>query len=281
MSGRTGPGGPEGPETFDPDWLSLREPVDHRSRADGLLPLLTRAWRARGWRRIVDLGAGAGSNLRYLAPRLPGPQEWVLVDHDAGLLSRAQPPGKGVTVRRVVGDLAREGLEAMSDVDLVVGAALLDLTSEVWLRAVVDGCRQRSLGALFTTSYDGTVAWNREEADVGPEEERDRRVRDLVNAHQRRDKGLGGALGPDAAAAAHRLFQEAGMSTWLVPAPWILTSGDADLVDLLVDGWVAAARDQDSTITSWVDAWGAARKREVRAGEARVTVGHLDLLALP
>ena len=32
--------------------------------------------------RIVDLAAGAGSNLRYLSPRLPFEQAWTLVDHD-------------------------------------------------------------------------------------------------------------------------------------------------------------------------------------------------------
>ena len=273
---------PENGETFDPDWLSLREPVDHRSRAEGLLLPLSKAWHERGWRRIVDLGAGAGSNLRYLTPRLRGPQEWVLVDHDAALLHKAAPPREDVTVTRVVGDLAREGLEAMTEADLVVGAALLDLTSEVWLRGVVDVCRQRGLGALFTTSYDGTVAWARTEAHALPgEEARDRRVRDLVNAHQRRDKGLGGALGPDAASVAHRLLGQAGLETWLVPAPWILGSGDADLVDMLVDGWVAAARDQDRAVEAWIDEWGALRKQEIRLGRARLTVGHLDLLALP
>ncbi len=279
---KEGRAGPEGAETFDPDWLAMREPVDHRSRAEGLLMPLAKAWRANRWRRVVDLGAGAGSNLRYLAPRLPGPQHWVLVDHDAALMERARAPGEEVTLERVVGDLAREGLAAMAEADLVVGAALLDLTSETWLRSVVDGCRQGSRGALFTTSYDGTVAWSRPSGDPSPrEEDRDGLVRDLVNAHQKRDKGVGGALGPDAAPTAHALFRGAGLSTWLVPAPWVLDSGDADLVDMLVDGWVAAALEEEPGVAPWIAEWAAARKEEVRSGRARVTVGHLDLLALP
>jgi SAM-dependent methyltransferase len=275
----TEPRGENG-ETFDLDWLSMREPVDHRSRAEGLMVPLRDAWRDRDWRRIVDLGAGAGSNLRYLAPRLGRPQEWVLVDHDAALMSTVDPPLEGVTVKRVVGDLAREGLQAVGGADLVVGAALLDLTSEIWIRSVVDACRQGTLGALFTTSYDGTVAWTREGSSTG-EEEQDRRVRGLVNAHQMRDKGLGSAMGPTAATVAYRLFREAGMRTWLVPAPWILGSEDAPLLDSLIDGWVAAAHEQNPQVEAWIGEWAAARKEEVRMGQAKVTVGHLDLLALP
>ena len=38
---------------------------------------------------IHDLGSGTGSMSRWLAPRLPGPQHWVLHDRDADLLARA------------------------------------------------------------------------------------------------------------------------------------------------------------------------------------------------
>ncbi len=38
---------------------------------------------------VIDLGAGRGSNLRYLVPRLGRPIEWRLIDQDAGLLATA------------------------------------------------------------------------------------------------------------------------------------------------------------------------------------------------
>src|SRR5690606_37934264 len=116
---------------FSAAWLALREPADHRARAAELLPELGAWWRARRGTHVVDLGAGAGSNLRYLAPRLPGAQWWTLVDRDPALLARAAPPvgeaeggGRVVDLVRVVADLAREGLDAVQGADLVTASAL-------------------------------------------------------------------------------------------------------------------------------------------------------------
>ena len=38
---------------------------------------------------VHDLGSGTGSMVRWLAPRLPGPQHWVLHDRDPDLLAAA------------------------------------------------------------------------------------------------------------------------------------------------------------------------------------------------
>ena len=76
---------------FSADWLALREPIDHRSRHPGLLARLADAIGARESLRVVDLGAGTGSNLRALAPHLPPPrQTWRLVDHDPALIAAAR-----------------------------------------------------------------------------------------------------------------------------------------------------------------------------------------------
>ncbi len=80
-------------ETFSSDWLALREPADHRSRSTDLIAPLAEWWAARTGRHVLDLGSGTGSNLRYLAPRLPGEQAWTLVDRDAALLDRATSAG--------------------------------------------------------------------------------------------------------------------------------------------------------------------------------------------
>jgi SAM-dependent methyltransferase len=261
---------------FEADWLTLREAVDHRSRAVELMEPLRQEWRTRGWNRIVDLGSGTGSNVRYLAPRLPGPQSWTLVDHDAALLRQAGFPAEAGAPVLVTGDLAREGLSALAGADLCAATALLDLVSQTWLDQVVEACVGGARGALFTLTYDGTVAW---EGSASPED--DAFILELLNSHQERDKGLGGALGPRAAFEARASFERAGYRTWLVPSPWRLAASDRAVVGRLVEGWEEAAREESPGDTRRITRWAELKYGEAAGASFALTVGHLDLLALP
>ena len=275
-------------ETFSPDWLAQREPADHRARAADLLPPLCAAWRAAGWRRVLDLGSGAGSNLRYLAPRLPEGQAWTLLDHDADLLARAAAvaePAQQVTCVR--GDLARDGLAAVADAHLVTCSALLDLVTAGWLRRLARACRASSCGVLLALTYDGGMRWD---ADSGPQPGAaepdavdDELIRRLVNAHQRRAQHPEPALGPDAAPTAETLLAAEGYRTWRSPSPWRLGPADAALARELVAGWERAALEMAAgdEEARRIQAWAAARRRTIAGGRFQLEVGHQDLLALP
>src|SRR5581483_1088206 len=83
------------------EWLALREPADAAARAADLVEHLEPPRTGR-W-LIHDLGGGSGSMGRWLAPRLPGAQRWVVHDRDANLLSlaaadRPGPAADGATV---------------------------------------------------------------------------------------------------------------------------------------------------------------------------------------
>ncbi len=273
-------------ELFDADWLALREPIDHRSRAEWLLAPLCDTWLARGWSRVLDLGTGAGSNLRYLTPRLPAGQEWVLVDHDPDhlrTLGHAEVPASVRSLRVVPGDLVHEGLAAISDADLVTASALLDLVSEDWLRRVVDACADAGRGAHFALSYNGEIGWSAGGSPAGQREEDpdDALVRDAVNAHQTGDKGMGPALGPAAGAVAERLFRSARYTTWLLPSPWRVGAAEAQLVRRLIAGWEDAAATRRPADAGRIHAWAERRRATVAAGRCTLRVGHCDLLALP
>jgi glycosyltransferase involved in cell wall biosynthesis/SAM-dependent methyltransferase len=290
--------------TFPPTWLALREPADHGSRAAELLGPL-RTWMRRqgeGGGHVVDLGSGTGSNLRFLAPRLAtagaeaGPFPWVLVDHDPTLLAQArslaeaaeaaeadpseasaggEPTRPFPRVETVVGDLAAEGLEAVAGARLVTASALLDLVSEAWIDRLVGACRAHGAAAYFALSYDGRVRWE-------PSHPLDAEVLAAVNAHQHRDKGLGGALGPDATEVAARRFREAGFQVVRAASPWVLGPGDGPLVRPLVEGWVAAAVEARPDRESGFRAWGRDRLALLQGGGPfTLEVGHEDLLALP
>lgn len=267
-------------ERFGAEWLALREPVDHRARAECLLDSLRDAWRAGGWSRVLDLGSGTGSNLRYLADRLPGPQTWILVDHDAALLARAEAPEGVGRLRRKTGDLAEAVPAEVRRADLVTASALLDLVSEAWLRRLVDACRASGAGALLAMTYAGDFRWS-DRSEGGDPDPDDALVREAVNRHQRRDKGLGSALGPEAAPVAEELFCRAGYRTRLEPSPWRLGPDEAGLARTLIEGWEAAAREERPDVSGRIRDWARRRRESVDDGTFALVVEHLDLLALP
>jgi SAM-dependent methyltransferase len=277
---------------FDPDWLALREPYDHAARDPELAARFAASLGDAP--TIVDLGCGSGSNLRYLAPRLGREQSWICVDHDRLLLRAAidrirawaaasgwslapAPGGIGVVapdfsirVRLRAHDLAR-GLPA----DLPAGAgasasALLDLTSAAWLDAFAGRCRQRPL--LLALSFDGRL-------EFSPADEDDGEVLRRFLRHQRTGKGFGPALGPDAVGYLANRLRKLAHEVELAPSDWRLGGADRLLLTAKIEGLLWAAREiEDDALLA---GWAARRRAQLKAGELRLIVGHLDLLAPP
>jgi hypothetical protein len=109
-------------------------------------------------------------------------------------------------------------------------------------------------------------------------------VQGLFDAHQRRDKGLGPALGPTAPAVASAMLAAIGFELMHCRSDWLLDAShepDAALLRPLLEGIAAAAMEQQPASGSQVRSWLAARRDELRSGRLRARIGHVDLLALP
>ena len=89
------------------------------------------------------------------------------------------------------------------------------------------------------------------------------------NDHQRRE----GRLGPDAVPAVIAALPGAVAR----PTPWRLGAADNDLVAAWLDGWLAAACEQEPALVAEA---GAYRDRRL-GGALHVTVDHADLLVPP
>ena len=262
---------------IEASWLALREPADARARdaaAETLLPpLLARlgngADPASGL-RIVDLGAGTGANLRWLALRLPEPdrQRWMLVDHDPGLLARG--PVQATPVQADVADLAQVLLD-LGGADLITTAALLDLLDLPQLTAIVDAVVAAEVPALFSLSVTG-------EATLTPSDPQDQPLAEAFDAHQRRDA----RPGPDAGAIVADLFRNRGWSVLTVETAWQLRSDtEPALVGAWLEGRVEAAVEHRPDLAAQAQGWLERRRDQLTAGELNVVVGHVDVLALP
>jgi SAM-dependent methyltransferase len=218
-------------ENFDPDWLALREPVDHATRSERLETALFDGLRGRSRVRVVDLGAGSGSTLRHLAPRLAGrglEQEWVLVDHDAELLERALRSEVPATVTTARVDLAdRAALrDVLAGADVVVGSALLDVLPAAVATGLVEELSdlEPRPAVLFVLTVSGG-------ASVDPPAPG---VAEAFDADQRSH-----GLGPDATGFVAAAFAERGWTVQRTPTPWRLT--DSPLLHAWARGWFTAA----------------------------------------
>ena len=269
---------------FAGDWLALREPLDHASRDASLTTRAARALDAGpvAEKTIVDLGCGSGSNLRYLAPRLPGPQRWHLLDHDRTLLDAASAGNcRDRDGRRPVIETHETNLADMAwhtlldDADLVTASALFDLVTADWVDSLAEACAQRRLPALFVLSVDGAI-------DLQPSDPEDPRVLARVQAHQARDKSFGAALGTDAPRVVRQAFSRAGYAVHAADAVWVIdNAAQAAVATALVTGWRDAAIEQSPSEGDRISQWAERRCRQLRAGKLRITVGHQDLFAMP
>lgn len=228
---------------FSADWLALREPADAAARSAELARRFARALPRRAL--IVDLGAGTGSMGRWLTPFLPRDSRLLSLDGDAALLSRAQRP----RLRRTLGG-------KLPRADSYVSSALIDLVSIGWVRKLLR--RARGKPVLMCLAVDGRHAAN-------PPHPLDARVFTAFAVHQRRWKGLGRALGPDAPAMFARAAR--GWRVAMRRSDWIL--GDGKLARATLEGILQAAREIDPAIPP---DWPANRA---------LIVGHADVLLLP
>jgi hypothetical protein len=258
---------------FSAEWLALREPVDAAARSRVLAAAAAESLGRTRPVRALDLATGTGSNVRFLAGYLPFEQEWLLVDADEQLLRRLPSRLPGLRFDAKIVDLnvlAHAGI--IDGRALVTASALLDLVSDRWLAMLAGACARAGATVLFALSYDGRIL-------LSPEDPQDARVRELVNAHQRTDKGFGPALGPDAVVRAEEHLARAGYRTRRESSDWVL--GEADHRQLqgeLIVGWAVAAREMAPQDESAIAGWRDRRLGHLTAGRSAVIVGHVDLL---
>jgi hypothetical protein len=283
---------------FSAEWLALREPFDAAARSTRLATDL-RAHLAPGTDasplRVVDLGAGAGSNLRYLAPLLGGKQLWLLADNDRTLLDAAlaathawserqgaraarsasaldiHGPAFACEIRCEPVDLSDPAVVQLPDNGLVTAAALLDLVSRDWLDRLAQRCRSAGAAVSLALTYDGRTT-------AKPGEPEDAAVLSLFNRHQLFDKGFGPALGMRAAAAAEAAFEAHGYELRIATSDWLIGPTEHALQLALLDGWLGAALEIAPDSRLALKSWHERRRTHVLAGRSTLSIGHVDLV---
>ncbi|MBW6399638.1 class I SAM-dependent methyltransferase [Roseomonas sp. HJA6] len=286
-------------EGFDGDWLDLRELYDAVSRDVDLAQRLAEALPARP--RILDLGAGTGSLLRWLGQIIGRAQAWTMVDADAELMSRAfdtiaeraeavglaatfpgkktllvHAPGGAWRIEGLLADLAEApDMLPLDKVDAVVCSALCDLVSRDWVERMAEACAERRLPFYAALNVTGRERFT-------PRHPADALVARGFRRDQRRDKGFGGAaLGPAATGALAEAFTAQGYTVMRAPSDWIIDRRSRGFAEAIVTGHAAAALPWERRQAAAIADWAGARRAQAMDGLLSIRIGHQDLLALP
>ncbi len=275
---------------FSSDWLSLREPADHRARSAELLGRLATRFQGREAISVFDLGTGTGSNLRATSPHLPPQQQWTLVDHDPALLAAAcdtisawadssRATANGIEVAKdkhsILVGLKRADLAADPAAwgdnapDLVTAAALFDLVSAAWIERFVTAVARTKAVFYTALTHSSIAAWS-------PAHPLDSAMTAAFESHFGTDKGFGPSAGSEATALLAQAFARAGYKVERRDSPWRLGDESRQLIAELAQGWADAVLETKKIPAADVAAWLAARK-----ASGSCVVSHEDLLAIP
>ena len=281
-------------DAFDAEWLALREPFDHAAISRTLANRLAALLPARP--RLLDLGAGAGSVFRFLAPVIGRSQAWTLVDAEDALLGEAfsriatwgEAQGWTVTwpsralllhtprgtwrVEGIVADLAEASSRLpFAQADAVLCGALLDLVSHAWLEHLASQLRSPFLACL---NPDGRDAWlPRDRADpivaAGFRRDQTRDKGSRPGARDARDQNRVAAVGRARIRGQRRDVRLAHSR----PCAAMLVE--------LASGAAASASAAMPARRTTIQDWHTRRDRQIARARLTVRIGHRDLLAVP
>ncbi len=264
--------------SFSPEWLALREPADHASVNAEVRDALRAKFADKTSVRVVDLGCGAGSNLRGTCGALGSKQHWILIDYDPKLLTAARSrlaefqKSHEIHVTFKQADLSSGDLgEIIDGADLVTAAALFDLISARVIDKLVAAIAAKRQSFFTVLTYDGIASWL-------PAHPADNAMREAFNGHQQGDKGFGPAEGPAATETLSIAFERHGYNVVRGKSPWVLDQRFLKLRRELDQGFAGAVRETGKVNAAEIDSWLDARFTN---DDALTIIGHEDLFAYP
>jgi SAM-dependent methyltransferase len=164
----------------------MRKAADAVARSSALIPIVRRHLAGRPRTVVHDLGCGTGSMARWLAPRLSGPQHWIMHDRDPDLLEQAAAEvvdraadGAEITIETRLCDVTSLTADDLEGASLVTASALLDLLTADEVERIAAACATAHCPALLAISVDGRVI-------LTPPDPLDAPIARAFNAHQRR-----------------------------------------------------------------------------------------------
>ncbi len=276
------------------DWLATRYSFDTKARNKQIEQQFLQSISQKEAVQLIDVGAGSGANCRYWIDKIPGNQQWTLIEenpdfskkslsalqqfaHARGYaclvqkeMLRIQTPTKTIHIKTVQGSLLEiDQLASLSDTDAVVANAVYDLLTKDQFEAFIHKIATHHLVFLATLNYRNMY--------FSPTHPTDEKIIALYHAHMLRPQKEGIAMGPNCVEQMQETLQKHNYTIAVGESVWKIRNKDDKMMGFLLDfmessiGELSLSSEDSLLLIEWIK-----QKRE--ANNLKLTIEHQDIL---
>jgi len=286
-------------DKFSLSWIKAREKYDLKYRSN----LLKEQYKKDKsfFNRIIDLGSGNGSFLRYCHSKKMIFKEMLLVDYDSKLLRdfyastysylngtsynilKESPTKyklkkidviKTKNIQLMNTDILKS-LNIINNYNLISLSAMSDILPTLFIKKLLNIVEKNKI-IYFSICFDGSIKW-------ASSHKYDKYILTMFNKHQEMNKISGYALGLKSIKLIKEYSAKKKYGFQVEDSSWELKSYDEDSKNfqkMYLDTIYKPLKKDDITDKDMLSEWRNVKLKDIISGKSKIIVGHKDILIL-
>ena len=282
---------------FTATWINLRESYDMLSRSDLLQNLYKN--NKMNLKKVIDLGGGNGSFLRWCHYKNIIYDDFLIIDNDEALLKSFYPRTKSylsmMSLSLIKDNMMSyriqnlknnkdgfitlkkqdfyKSIDIINDYNLVSFSAVSDLLSKKFIKCLFDKVN-KGTNLYFSICFDGRVKWKNKN-------KHDKYIVSMFNQHQKQEKTTGVALGLDSINFIKNLSKKNDYKIYIDDSSWSIDSHDNDsrvFQKAYLNTIYKPLKKFELTDKDILEDWFRSKKNDIEGKNSNLVVGHKDIL---
>ena len=282
---------------FTTTWINLRESYDMLSRSDLLQNLYKN--NKMNLKKVIDLGGGNGSFLRWCHYKNIVYDDFLIIDNDETLLKSFYPRTKSylsmISLSLIKDNMMSyriqnlknnkdgfitlkkqdfyKSIDTINDYNLVSFSAVSDLLSKKFIKCLFDKV-DKGTNLYFSICFDGRVKWKNKN-------KHDKYIVSMFNQHQKQEKTTGVALGLDSINFIKNLSKKNDYKIYIADSSWSVDSHDNDsrvFQKAYLNTIYKPLKKFELTDRDILEDWLRSKKNDIESKNSNLVVGHKDIL---
>ena len=282
---------------FTATWINLRESYDMLSRSDLLQNLYKN--NKMNLKKVIDLGGGNGSFLRWCHYKNIIYDDFLIIDNDEALLKSFYPRTKSdlsmMSLSLIKDNMMSyriqnlknnkdgfitlkkqdfyKSIDTINDYNLVSFSAVSDLLSKKFIKYLFDKV-DKGTNLYFSICFDGRVKWKNKN-------KHDKYIVSMFNQHQKQEKTTGVALGLNSINFIKNLSKKNDYKIYIADSSWSVDSHDNDsrvFQKAYLNTIYKPLKKFELTDKDILEDWLRSKQNDIESKNSNLVVGHKDIL---